>query len=77
MLGRALYDRVSAFADNLDKLGRGLETAVRGYNSAVGSFEVMLLPGARKLAELGAKGARELDPPPVVDTVPREVIKRM
>jgi DNA recombination protein RmuC len=76
MLGRALYDRVSAFADNLDKLGRSLETAVKGYNSAVGSFEAMLLPGARKLAELGAKGTRELAPPPGVDTAPREVTKR-
>ena len=75
-LGRALYDRVAAFADNLDKIGRGLDTAMKGYNTAVGSFEGMLLPGARKLAELGAKGAKELTGPATVDTAAREVVKR-
>jgi DNA recombination protein RmuC len=75
-LGRALYDRVAAFADNLDKIGRGLDTALKGYNTAVGSFEGMLLPGARKLAELGARGAKELASPGVVDTAPRDVTKR-
>lgn len=75
-LGRALYDRVSTFADNLDKIGRGLETAVKGYNNAVGSFEGMLLPGARKLAEFGARGAKELIEPGLVETGAREVVKR-
>lgn len=75
-LGRALYDRVAGFADNLDKIGRGLDTAMKGYNTAVGSFEGMLLPGARKLAELGAKGAKELAAPGTVDTAARDVVKR-
>ena len=75
-LGRTLYDRVSTFADNLDKIGRGLDTATKGYNTAVGSFEGMLLPGARKLAELGAKGTKELIPPAIVETAAREVVKR-
>jgi DNA recombination protein RmuC len=75
-LGRALYDRVAGFADNLDKIGRGLDTAMKGYNTAVGSFEGMLLPGARKLAELGARGAKELTSPGTVDIATREVVKR-
>lgn len=75
-LGRAVYDRVAGFADNLEKVGRGLETASKAYNSAVGSFEGMLLPGARKLAELGAKGAKELAPPSSVETAVRDVTKR-
>lgn len=75
-LGRALYDRVAGFADNLDKIGRGLDTAVKGYNTAVGSFEGMLLPGARKLAELGAKGTKELGAPGAIDTSVRDVVKR-
>ncbi|MEO5960046.1 MAG: DNA recombination protein RmuC [Opitutaceae bacterium] len=74
-LGRALYDRVATFAEYLEKIGRSLETAVRGYNTAVGSFEGMLLPGARKLSELGAKGIKELPLLPAVDTAPREVAK--
>ena len=75
-LGRALHDRVANFAESLDKIGRSLETAMKGYNTAVGSFEMMLLPGARKLAELGAKGAKELAPPAPVETGPRDVVKR-
>jgi DNA recombination protein RmuC len=75
-LGRGLYDRIAGFADNLDKVGRGLETANKAYNSAVGSFEQTLIPGARKLSELGAKGAKELTEPAPTDTTPRDVIKR-
>ncbi len=75
-LGRGLYDRIVGFADNLDKVGRGLETANKAYNSAVGSFEQTLLPGARKLSELGAKGAKDLTPPAAAETTPRDVIKR-
>lgn len=75
-LGRSLYDRISNFADNLDKVGRGLESANKAYNSAVGSFEQTLLPGARKFQELGAKGAKDLGEPAQVETSPRDVLKR-
>jgi DNA recombination protein RmuC len=75
-LGRQLYDRIAGFADNLDKVGRGLETASKAYNAAVGSFEQTLLPGARKFSELGAKGAKELVEPAPVESTPRDVLKR-
>jgi DNA recombination protein RmuC len=75
-LGRVLYDRISGFADHLDKVGRGLENASKSYNSAVGAFEGTLLPGARKFVELGAKGVKELPEPGPVETTPREVTKR-
>jgi len=75
-LGRTVYDRIANFADNLDKVGRGLETANNAYNAAVGSFEQTLLPGARKFNELGAKGAKDLAPPAAIEATPRDVIKR-
>lgn len=75
-LGRQLYDRVSVFADHLDKVGRGLESATKSYNAAVGSFEQSLLPGARKFPELGAKGVKELAEPGSVDLAPRDLNKR-
>jgi DNA recombination protein RmuC len=74
--GRDLYDRAAIFADHLEKVGRGLEAAVKGYNSAVGSFETSLLPGGRKFAELGAKGNKELNAPASVETGVREISKR-
>jgi DNA recombination protein RmuC len=75
-LGRTLYDRLATFADHLDKVGRSLDSANRSYNSAVGSFEQTLLPGARKFAELGAKGTKDLADPTPVEAIPREVLKR-
>lgn len=75
-LGRQLYDRVANFAENLDKVGRGLETAVKGYNSAVGTFESSVIPGARRFAELGAKGTKNLESPGAAETAPREVTKK-
>jgi DNA recombination protein RmuC len=75
-LGRQLYDRVATFAENLDKVGRGLESAVKNYNAAVGSFESSLMPGARKFSELGAKGGKEIREPSSAEGSPREVVKR-
>ncbi len=74
--GRMLYDRLTNFADHLDKVGRGLETASKAYNAAVGSFEGALLPGARRFVELGAKGAKELETPQIVESVPRDITRR-
>ncbi len=75
-LGRQLYDRVVGFAENLEKVGRGLDGAVKGFNQAVGSFEGTLLPGARKFAELGAKGTKDLMTPSGLEITPREINKR-
>lgn len=75
-LGRQLYDRIATFAEHLDRVGRGLESAAKSYNSAVGSFEGSVLPGARKFAELGARGAKELGEPAEAETAPRGVHKR-
>jgi DNA recombination protein RmuC len=76
LLGRQLYDRMVAFADNLEKVGRGLDNAMKGYNAAVGSFESSVLPGARRFAELGARGAKELTAPSSVETTARDITKR-
>ena len=76
-LGRDLYDRVCTFAEHLEKIGRGLENAVKGYNSAVGSFETSVLPGGRRFAELGAKGVKELAPATTVETGVRDLAKRL
>lgn len=75
-LGRELHDRVATFAEHLEKVGKGLDSATRSYNAAVGSFEQALLPGARKFTELGAKGAKALPEPAPVDTAVRDVAKR-
>ncbi|HEY1765698.1 MAG TPA: DNA recombination protein RmuC, partial [Opitutaceae bacterium] len=57
-IGRELYDRIAVFADHLTATGRSLAASMRSFNAAIGSFEQALLPGARKFADLGAKGAK-------------------
>jgi DNA recombination protein RmuC len=75
-IGRELSDRIATFADHLAKTGSALSTAARTFNSAVGSFEQNLIPGARKFKELGAGGAKELADLERVDMEIREVSKK-
>jgi DNA recombination protein RmuC len=66
-LGRELYSRLATLTDHFAKVGRGLETAVKSYNEAVGSLETRVLPSARKFKEHGISPAGELAPLNVVD----------
>ena len=74
-LGRQLHDRMAVFADHLGTASKGLSTAVSGFNKAIGSFEQALLPGARRFAELGAKGSKELEEPERVEAEVRDISK--
>jgi DNA recombination protein RmuC len=69
-LGEELYKRASVFAAHMVKLGRSLGMSVEAYNSAVGSLERQLLPGARKFSELGISTDRQIE---VVEPVERLV----
>jgi DNA recombination protein RmuC len=70
-LGRELHKRLGRMADHFAKLGRGLAAAVGAYNETVGSFERMVVPGARKLREKAAPMDAELEPLPDVEVAPR------
>jgi DNA recombination protein RmuC len=72
-LGRELYDRLGVFAGHLSGVGKSLESAVRNYNSAVGSFETRVLVSARRFPDLGS-GGEELPEVPPVSTQPRAVL---
>lgn len=70
---RELLSRIGVFAEHLEKVGKGLEAATKGYNNAVGSFNSRLLPGARDTAELAGVPERvpvDLEP---ATTAPREL----
>jgi DNA recombination protein RmuC len=75
-LGRDLYNRIAVFADHMGSTAKGLSAAVRNFNSAIGSFEQNILPSARRFAELGAKGNKELEDPERVELEVREVAKK-
>ncbi|HET6210268.1 MAG TPA: DNA recombination protein RmuC [Jatrophihabitans sp.] len=57
-LGRELYQRLSRMGGHLDRLGRSLNAAVDGYNSAVGTLEGRVLVSARRLADLAVVDPR-------------------
>lgn len=59
-LGRELYGRLATLTEHFAKVGRGLDTAVRSYNEAVGSLETRVLPSARKFRDQGVSPAAEL-----------------
>ena len=73
---KELLVRIGTFAEHLEKVGKGLEGATKGYNSAVASFNSRLLPGARDTAELAGdlnSVPDELEP---ANTALREVSAR-
>ena len=71
-LAEDLYKRLGVFAGHLNKLGRNLGQSVDAFNSAVGSLERQVLPGARKFTELGVRPERELDVIDPVEKLARE-----
>ncbi len=73
-LGNDLYSRLSTYVEHIDKMGRGLRSAVGAYNESVGSFERMVLPQARRFRELGSvTGGDELTEPKLVEHDVRDV----
>lgn len=71
--GEELYRRLATFAEHVAKIGRGLDGAVDAYNKAVGSFESKLLPGARRLTDLGVHPPKTLEEPAHIEQVVREL----
>ncbi len=59
-LGREVYARLSTVSEHVVALGRRLDSAVSAYNQTVGSLERRVLPAARRLAEHGAAGPKEI-----------------
>lgn len=52
--GSDLYKRLLTFTTHLEKVGKNLQGAMKGYDAAVGSLERQVLPAARKFKELQA-----------------------
>lgn len=72
--GEDLFDRICKFVEHLGDVRNNLENATHSFNKAVGSLESRLIPGARKLKELGAAPAdKEIEEIEPIDAVPRQL----
>ncbi len=70
--GRELHKRIADLSRHMAKLGRALESALKTYNGAVGSFDSRLLPAARRFEELKASAVDvQLEPLADVEVLPR------
>lgn len=74
-LGEDLYKRLATFSEHLGKLGKNLGNSVESFNKSVGSLERQVIPGARKLHELGIESHKQLDTPEPIDKSVRSVEK--
>jgi DNA recombination protein RmuC len=73
-LGKQLYDRVVKFAEHLSDIAKGLERTNKAYNSAVGSFDGMLMPSVRKFKEMGVGSGAEVPELEPIETTPRPLL---
>ena len=73
--GIDLYKRLLTFSSHMEKIGKGLQTAMGGYDAAIGSLERNVLPAGRKFKGLQASVAlEELPEFKPVETVPRSLL---
>ena len=72
-VGEELYGRLQTFTDHLQKLGRSLDSGLKHYNSAVGSFDSRVLPSARKFNEMGISSDKKINTPNQVETAVRQI----
>lgn len=72
-LGETLYKRLATFGNHLGKLGNSLGQSVNHFNSAVGSLERQVLPGARKFTEMGISSKSQITELPPIEQQPRQV----
>ena len=70
-LAEDLYRRLARFVEHMGRIGKSLGASIDAYNSAVGSLERQVLPGARKFTELGLRPEREIEEIAPVEKLPR------
>jgi len=73
-LGSQLYERIATLTGHFQDLGRNIDKSVESYNRAIGSLERRVIVSARKLKELGATAADDIESLEPVDQQTRHAI---
>jgi DNA recombination protein RmuC len=75
-LGKELHARLATMGAHVARLGRNLDLATGAYNAFVGSLESQVMTQAKRFEALEvSSGAKEIEPLPMVDTIPRALTK--
>lgn len=72
-VGEELYQRLATFTTHLQKMGKALDSSMKAYNSAVGSFDSRVLPGAQKFTELGISEKKTIEDLQQIETGLRQI----
>jgi DNA recombination protein RmuC len=72
-----LYDRINVFACHLEKIQGGLNSALKAYNDAVGSWEGRIIPAGKKLEQLRATDDKKGIPGLIYIDTPVRQLKTM
>jgi DNA recombination protein RmuC len=70
--GAEMLKRLTDATSHLDKMRRGLNQAIDGYNKFVGSYDSRVMVQARRMSDLGVSAAAELEAPAEILELPRE-----
>ena len=65
--GSEMLARLATLTEHLDAMRRGLDQAVRGYNSFVGSFDRQAMRQARRMRDLGVDSTKGLQAPEEIE----------
>ena len=71
-LGRQLHADIARYSENFAQVGRGLRSAVNGYNTSVATFQSSVVRRSDKFQELGLALVGEINELPEVTTNVRE-----
>ena len=72
-VGQELFGRLQTFTEHLQKLGKSLDSGMKHYNNAVGSFDSRVLPSARKFNEMGISADKKISQPNQIETAVRQI----
>ncbi|MEZ5448141.1 MAG: DNA recombination protein RmuC [Thiolinea sp.] len=73
--GTELHKRLSVLTGHAERLGKHLAAGVDSYNRLLGSMERSVLPGARRLSELGIDSGREIMEAEPLENSPRAPVQ--
>jgi DNA recombination protein RmuC len=73
--GRELCDRLVKLVEHFDRVGQGVQQAMKAYNDAVASFNSRVMPSVKRFQELQVPNASALTPLATRDVETREITK--